>query len=53
MNFQVRSRDIIEEMRVQSTKNAADIRDAVEDGKRRLARLVEQGKAAPLELPPN
>ena len=53
VNFQVRSRDIIEEMRVQSTKNAADIRDAVEDGKRRLARLVEQGKAAPLELPPN
>lgn len=51
VNFQTRSREIIAEMRVQSTKNAADIRDAVEDGKRRLARLVEQGKAAPLELP--
>jgi hypothetical protein len=51
VNFQTRSREIIEEMRTQSTKNAADIRDAVEDGKRRLARLVEQGKAAPLELP--
>jgi hypothetical protein len=53
VNFQTRSREIIEEMRAQSTKNAADIRDAVEDGKRRLARLVEQGKAAPLELPPS
>ena len=51
VNYQTRSREIIEEMRAQSTKNAADIRDAVEDGKRRLARLVEQGKAAPLELP--
>jgi hypothetical protein len=51
VNFQTRSREIIEEMRAQSTKNAADIRDAVEDGKRRLARLVEQGKADPLELP--
>ncbi len=51
VNFQTRSREIIDEMRAQSTKNAADIRDAVEDGKRRLARLVEQGKAAPLELP--
>lgn len=51
VNFQMRSREIIEEMRAQSTKNATDIRDAVEDGKRRLARLVEQGKAAPLEPP--
>ena len=31
-----------------STKNAAEIRDAVEDGKQRLARLVESGQA--LEL---
>jgi len=53
VNFQTRSREIIEEMRVQSTKNAADVRDAVEDGKRRLSRLVELGEAAPLELPAN
>jgi hypothetical protein len=39
-------------MRDLATKNAADIRDAVEDGKRRLARLVETGEAPPLELPP-
>jgi hypothetical protein len=51
VNYQTRSREIIEEMRTLSTKNAHDIRDAVEDGKRRLARLVEQGEAAPLELP--
>jgi hypothetical protein len=28
-----------------STRNADEIRDAVEDGKRRLARLAEQGNA--------
>jgi len=32
-------------MREQSTKNSAEIRDAVEDGKRRIAQLVTQGKA--------
>ena len=52
VNYQTRSREIIEEMRSLATKNAADIRDAVEDGKRRLARLVEAGQAPPLELPP-
>jgi hypothetical protein len=52
VNYQTRSREIIGEMRGLATKNANDIRDAVEDGKRRLARLVEQGKAPPLELPP-
>ena len=51
VNYQTRSREIIEEMRSLATKNASDIRDAVEDGKRRLARLVEQGEAAPLALP--
>jgi hypothetical protein len=52
VNYQTRSREIIDEMRQLATKNAADIRDAVEDGKRRLARLVDEGKAPPLELPP-
>jgi hypothetical protein len=44
VSWQERSHEIIEEMRKQSTTNAAEIRDAVEDGKRRLARLAEQGK---------
>jgi hypothetical protein len=42
VNYQERSREIIEEMRKLSTQNALDIRDAVEDGKRRMARLVRQ-----------
>jgi hypothetical protein len=44
INWQTRSHEIIEEMRKQSTANAAEIRDAVEEGKRKLARLAEQGK---------
>ncbi len=43
--FQTRSLEIIEEMRTRSTANAREIREAVEDGKRRLARLAEQGMA--------
>ncbi|MFM9863464.1 MAG: cell surface protein [Micropepsaceae bacterium] len=45
VNFQEKSRIIIEEMRKLATANSAEIRDAVEDGKRRLASLVAQGKA--------
>ncbi len=45
VNFQEKSRIIIEEMRKLATQNSAEIRDAVEDGKRRLATLVAQGKA--------
>jgi hypothetical protein len=45
VNFQEKSRVIIEEMRKLATQNSAEIRDAVEDGKRRLAALVAQGKA--------
>jgi hypothetical protein len=44
-NYQERSREIIEEMRVLSTTNAEEIRAAVEDGKQRLARLTQQGLA--------
>jgi hypothetical protein len=44
VNWQTTSHEIIEEMRKQSTANAAEIRDAVEEGKRKLARLAEQGK---------
>ena len=48
VNYQEQSRAIIAEMRKLSTRNAEEIREAVEDGKRKLARLAEQGDA--LEL---
>lgn len=51
VNWQTRSHEIIEEMRKQSTQNANEIRDAVEAGKRNLARLAEQGKGLTLNLP--
>jgi hypothetical protein len=44
VSWQTKSHEIIEEMRKQSTANAAEIRDAVEEGKRKLARLAEEGK---------
>ncbi|MDB5473568.1 MAG: cell surface protein [Devosia sp.] len=49
VNFQEKSRTIINEMRLASTKNSAEIRDAVEDGKRRLAALAADGNALLLE----
>jgi len=48
VNYQERSQEIINEMRKQATQNSAEIRDAVEDGKRRIAKLVADGKALPL-----
>jgi hypothetical protein len=42
--WQTKSHEIIAEMRRQSTANAKEIRDAVEEGKRRIARLAEEGK---------
>lgn len=45
VNYQERSKEIIEEMREQSTKNSEEIRNAVEQGKQRIARLAEQGNA--------
>ena len=47
VNFQARSRDIIEEMRVLATKTAEEIRESVEDGKQRLAKLIQQGGTLP------
>lgn len=44
VDFQVRSREIVEEMRQLSTSNAEEIRTAVEDGKRRLARLAQRAE---------
>lgn len=45
INFQERSHEIIAEMRELSTTNAKEIREAVEDGKRRMAKLARQAEA--------
>lgn len=42
VNYQERSHEIIDEMRTMSTQNAQEISRAVEDGKRRMARLAQQ-----------
>jgi hypothetical protein len=52
VSYQLRSREIIAEMRDLSTKNAAEIRDAVEQGKQRLAKLVQSGEALELAALP-
>ena len=52
VSYQLRSREIIAEMRELSTKNAAEIRDAVEQGKQRLAKLVQSGEALELAALP-
>ncbi len=48
VTFQERSTEIIAEMRKLSTQNSAEIRDAVEDGKKRIARLIAAGETLPL-----
>ena len=45
VSYQEKSITIIAEMRDQATKNSAEIRDAVEDGKKRLAKLAAEGNA--------
>jgi hypothetical protein len=49
VTWQTKSQEIIEEMRKASTENANEIRDAVEDGKRKLARLADEGKGLVLD----
>jgi hypothetical protein len=49
--FQQRSQEIIAEMRKLSTQNATEIRTVVEESKQRLARLVQEGRALPLDAP--
>ena len=44
INFQEKSRSLIAEMRELSTRNELEIRQAVEDGKRRLVQLTAAGK---------
>ena len=50
VNYQERSQQIITEMRKLATENSKEIRDAVEDGKRRLTELAESGASAALDL---
>ena len=47
INFQVRSGEIIAEMRKLATENSQDIRTAVEDGKRRIARIATAAETLP------
>lgn len=49
VNYQERSHAIIEEMREAATRNSEEISRSVEDAKRRMARLVEQGRALPAD----
>ncbi len=51
IRFQESSLGIIDEMRTLSTRNSEEIRNAVEEGKQRLSRLVGEGKALPLDFP--
>jgi hypothetical protein len=45
VNFQERSRQIINEMRVMASQNSEEINKAVEDGKRRMAQLMVDAAA--------
>lgn len=45
VNFQEKSRVLIAEMRALATRNEQEIREAVEDGKRRMAELASSGMA--------
>jgi hypothetical protein len=47
VGFQERSGEIIAEMRKLSTQNSAEIREAVEDGKKRVARIAASIEALP------
>lgn len=49
VNFQEKSQSIIAEMRKASTENSREIREAVEDGKKRLAALIQSGASAALD----
>ena len=50
VTFQERSTEIIAEMRKLSTQNSAEIREAVEDGKKRIARLIAAGETLPASV---
>jgi hypothetical protein len=50
VTFQERSTEIIAEMRKLSTQNSAEIREAVEEGKKRVARLIAAGETLPASV---
>lgn len=47
VNFQERSQTLITEMRDLSTRNEAEVTQAVEDGKRRMVALAQQAQSLP------
>ncbi|MEL6446315.1 MAG: cell surface protein [Pseudomonadota bacterium] len=49
VNFQERSAQLIEEARQASTRNAEEVRLAVEDGKRRMTELANRGQGLTLQ----
>lgn len=51
VSYQERSHEIIDEMRAMSTRNAEEIRTAVEEGKRRIGRLEARAQAGTLPPP--
>ena len=51
VSYQEHSRQIIAEMRELSTRNAKEIGEAVEQGKQRLAQLVNEGRTLAIEPP--
>jgi hypothetical protein len=50
VTYQERSTEIIAEMRKLSTQNSAEIREAVEEGKKRVARLIAAGETLPASV---
>ncbi|MBY0423735.1 MAG: hypothetical protein K2Q06_15630, partial [Parvularculaceae bacterium] len=51
VSYQERSQQIIAEMRKLATENSKEIREQVEDGKKRLAALIQSGATAALDKP--
>ncbi len=49
VNFQERTVEMVDEMRKLSTKNSEEIREAVEEGKQRLSKIINRGES--LSLP--
>ena len=49
VNFQERTAEMIDEMRKLSTQNSEEIRQAVEEGKQRLSRIINRGNSLALE----
>jgi len=48
VNFQERTIEMVDEMRKLSTRNSAEIREAVEEGKQRLSKIINRGESLAL-----